>query len=206
VQQQEDNTASRLAPQAPADTCPAHSPAPDVPSAPRQERASADMHPAPDAPAHILPGANSPPSTAQDDSNPPSVVPAAVESAPVLHPTPDVSSSAPGVSPERCPVHDVPGPSSTASAQPRQQPSASSPEVLPHRTRLQGGIRKPKVFTDETVRYGNLAVLSEPYNLQEALSVPQWKQAMHDEYSALLRNKTWHLVPPQPGRNVIDCK
>jgi hypothetical protein len=23
---------------------------------------------------------------------------------------------------------------------------------------------------------------------------------------ALMRNKTWHLVPPQPGRNVIDCK
>jgi hypothetical protein len=29
---------------------------------------------------------------------------------------------------------------------------------------------------------------------------------MHDEYAALLRNKTWHLVPPQPGRNIIDCK
>jgi hypothetical protein len=46
------------------------------------------------------------------------------------------------------------------------------------------------VFTDGTVRYGNLAVLSEPYNLQEALSVPQWKQAMRDEYIALLQNKT----------------
>jgi hypothetical protein len=45
VQQPEDNTASRLAPWAPADTCPAHSLAPDVPSAPRQERASADMRP-----------------------------------------------------------------------------------------------------------------------------------------------------------------
>jgi hypothetical protein len=29
---------------------------------------------------------------------------------------------------------------------------------------------------------------------------------MHDEYAALLRNKKWHLVPPQPGRNIIGCK
>jgi hypothetical protein len=150
VQQQEDNTESRLAPWA-ADTCPAHSTAPDVHSAPCLERASADVRPAPDAPAHILPGVPSTPSTTQDDSSPPSVVPAAIESAPVLHLTPDVSSSAPGVSPERRPVHDVPGSSSTASAQPRRQPSALSPEILPHRTRLHGGIRKPKAFTDGTV-------------------------------------------------------
>jgi hypothetical protein len=29
---------------------------------------------------------------------------------------------------------------------------------------------------------------------------------MNDEYTTLMRNKTWHLVPPQAGRNVIDCK
>jgi hypothetical protein len=29
---------------------------------------------------------------------------------------------------------------------------------------------------------------------------------MDDEYAALMKNKTWRLVPPQPGRNVIDCK
>jgi hypothetical protein len=29
---------------------------------------------------------------------------------------------------------------------------------------------------------------------------------MNDECTALMRNKTWHLVPPQAGRNVIDCK
>jgi hypothetical protein len=29
---------------------------------------------------------------------------------------------------------------------------------------------------------------------------------MADEYNALLRNKTWTLVPPQPGRNLIDYK
>jgi hypothetical protein len=29
---------------------------------------------------------------------------------------------------------------------------------------------------------------------------------MDDEISALDKNKKWHLVPPQHGRNIIDCK
>jgi hypothetical protein len=68
------------------------------------------------------------------------------------------------------------------------------------------GIRKPKIFTDGTVWYADLTDTSEPYNVQEALSNSQWKAAMEVEYAALMKNKTWTLVPPQPGRNVIDCK
>jgi hypothetical protein len=33
-----------------------------------------------------------------------------------------------------------------------------------------------------------------------------WKKAMDDEFLALQRNRTWHLVPPQKGRNIIECK
>ena len=29
---------------------------------------------------------------------------------------------------------------------------------------------------------------------------------MCEEYKALEKNKTWHLVPPQHGKNLIDCK
>lgn len=29
---------------------------------------------------------------------------------------------------------------------------------------------------------------------------------MDKEYPALMKNKTWHLVPPHKGINVIDCK
>jgi hypothetical protein len=29
---------------------------------------------------------------------------------------------------------------------------------------------------------------------------------MDDEYNALMQSKTWHLFPPQHGRNIIDCK
>jgi hypothetical protein len=29
---------------------------------------------------------------------------------------------------------------------------------------------------------------------------------MQEEYSALMKNDTWKLVPPQPSRNLVDCK
>jgi histone deacetylase 1/2 len=29
---------------------------------------------------------------------------------------------------------------------------------------------------------------------------------MDNEYMALLKNKTWHLVPYPKGKNIIDCK
>jgi hypothetical protein len=68
------------------------------------------------------------------------------------------------------------------------------------------GIRKPKIYNDGTVRYANLTSSTEPYNVQGTLSNPQWKAAMDDEYATLMKNKTWRLVPPQPARNVINCK
>jgi hypothetical protein len=34
----------------------------------------------------------------------------------------------------------------------------------------------------------------------------QWKNATDIEFLALQQNKTWHLVPPQQGHNIIDCK
>ena len=74
-------------------------------------------------------------------------------------------------------------------------------------TRLQHGIRKPKVYTDGTIRYGQLAVSpEEPPTLKYALADKNWKHAMDTEFDALHKNKTWHLVPPQKNRNVIDCK
>jgi hypothetical protein len=85
------------------------------------------------------------------------------------------------------------------------QPAAVPPNAPP-KTRLQGGIRKPKIYNDGIVRYAYLSTSGEPYNLQEALSTLHWKAAMHEEYDALMKNKTWRLVPPQPGRNLIDCK
>jgi hypothetical protein len=48
--------------------------------------------------------------------------------------------------------------------------------------------------------------MGEPETMLEALSDPQWKQAMDDEYHALMKNDTWHLVPANMATNVIDYK
>jgi hypothetical protein len=74
------------------------------------------------------------------------------------------------------------------------------------RTRLQSGIHKEKQFTDATIRYGLLAANGEPNNLEEALGDATWKSAMDDKFSALQRNNTWHLVPPEKERNIINSK
>jgi hypothetical protein len=71
---------------------------------------------------------------------------------------------------------------------------------------LKHGIRKPKVYTDGTVRYGLLSTSGEARTLQEALDDDRWKHAMNNEIDALQRNKMWHLVPRKQGANLIDCK
>jgi histone deacetylase 1/2 len=46
----------------------------------------------------------------------------------------------------------------------------------------------------------------EPHSVDEALQDPKWVTAMNSEHKALMHNKTWHLVPPPKGKNIIDCK
>jgi hypothetical protein len=70
------------------------------------------------------------------------------------------------------------------------------------RTHLSEGIRWPHVYTDGTIRYGMISITGEPSNLSQALLDNNWKKAMDVDYDALMRNKTWHLVPP----NIVDCK
>ncbi|KAB2626042.1 hypothetical protein D8674_017702 [Pyrus ussuriensis x Pyrus communis] len=35
---------------------------------------------------------------------------------------------------------------------------------------------------------------------------PEWRQAMSDEFNALLKQRTWSLVPPVPRANIVGCK
>ena len=78
-------------------------------------------------------------------------------------------------------------------------------------TRSQHRIVQPKIITDgriryDRVRFSNFCSTGEPQTVSEALSDPKWKAAMDEEFSALLANKTWHLVPATNGANIIDCK
>jgi hypothetical protein len=78
---------------------------------------------------------------------------------------------------------------SSAPAAPAAPPAPQRPN-----TRLQHGIRTPKVYTDGTIRYDNLASTSEPSTVVDALRDPNWKAAMNSEFEALLKTKhgTWY--------------
>jgi hypothetical protein len=78
------------------------------------------------------------------------------------------------------------------------------PEFRP-RTRARYGIHKPKWYTDGTIRYG-MTVSVEPTSIHDALTNDNWRKSMDVEYEALMKNKTWHLVPPHHGHNLIDCR
>jgi hypothetical protein len=80
-----------------------------------------------------------------------------------------------------------------------------SVQERPH-TRLQSGVSKPKKFTDGTIRYAYFSSTGEPSSTAEALEDVRWKADMDEEYAALIKNKTWHLVPSDRGQNIIECK
>lgn len=46
----------------------------------------------------------------------------------------------------------------------------------------------------------------EPASVSEALTHPDWLQAMQAEYSALIKNDTWTLVPHTADMNVVGNK
>lgn len=46
----------------------------------------------------------------------------------------------------------------------------------------------------------------EPIDAVEALQSENWKQAMTDEYVALVRNNAWKLVPLLESSKAIGCK
>ena len=46
----------------------------------------------------------------------------------------------------------------------------------------------------------------EPTTSKQALADPKWKDAMQQEYDALLANQTWELVKLPSHRTPIGCK
>lgn len=72
-------------------------------------------------------------------------------------------------------------------------------------TRAQNNIHKPIQKLNLTTTITSNHQL-EPHTLPQALKDPQWRQAMSEEYDALVRNGTWDLVPPDSTHNLVGCK
>jgi hypothetical protein len=116
------------------------------------------------------------------------------------------STSAPCGAPTTPPVASSVVPASPSAAQPVFHVlSASavpvSPVVHPHpmRTREAADFRQPKLYIAATLS-------PIPKLVRAALADPHWQAAMEEEYSTLISNGTWDLVPRPCDANVVTGK
>ncbi|KAH9769752.1 retrovirus-related pol polyprotein from transposon RE2 [Citrus sinensis] len=105
---------------------------------------------------------------------------------PLLDTTPNTSFSQPTIS------HSLIQPTHSS----QSKPTLSTHKMI---TRAKAGIFKPKAY----LTYHNSL---EPSTISEALSDPKWKAAMQTEYDALIKNKTWTLVPMCSSYKPVGCK
>jgi hypothetical protein len=71
------------------------------------------------------------------------------------------------------------------------------------RTRGKSGFRLP---AQRLNLHAELSLSSLPKNYKTALLDPNWAAAMQDEFSALITNNTWQLVPRPSNTNIVSGK
>lgn len=78
--------------------------------------------------------------------------------------------------------------------------TTSSPQMA---TRLKHGITRP---INKLNLHTHLSTTELPKTITQALKSPMWGKAMDSEMDALLKNKTWQLVPPSSSKNIVGTK
>jgi len=81
-------------------------------------------------------------------------------------------------------------------------------------TRSQNNIHKPTLLPHGAPKYPLPHALTfsfslpdiEPICYSSAAKHAVWRDAMFEEFNALLRNGTWTLVPPTSSMNIVGCK
>ncbi|KAH9790610.1 retrovirus-related pol polyprotein from transposon RE2 [Citrus sinensis] len=115
-------------------------------------------------------------------------------------------------------ISNLSSPVLSSSPSPPTPPSSSPPTPPPppptrtHQmiTRSRNNTYKPKRldYTTLTLIISKHLLPStvEPISIKAALADPQWLQAMHTEYNALISNHTWDLIHSVPSHNLVGCK
>ncbi|XP_070014880.1 uncharacterized protein [Nicotiana sylvestris] len=67
-------------------------------------------------------------------------------------------------------------------------------------------IFKPKVIFDYLAVSSPKKLPFAPNTFYQAKKYLEWQAAMHDKFTALLKNNTWSLVPSSPSHNFVGCK
>jgi histone deacetylase 1/2 len=153
----------------------------------------------------------------------PSLISGARQATPSTH----AAAAAPGAAAARQAASSTPAAAAAAPVKPRPllvysrrqaaapppQPAATSPPALPKgavsmqptinnhsmTTRAKAGHRFPSVYNSTTLS-------PVPRSFRSALADPNWRTAMEEEFSALLQNKTWELVPRPSQGNIVTGK
>ncbi|KAD2393789.1 hypothetical protein E3N88_40766 [Mikania micrantha] len=133
-----------------------------------------------------------------------------VSSYPSFHSHPEPTVSPPPPAPIQPSASNSP-PTSTHSSSSVTPPSPhpTSSTAPPPRTRppnLRPNPKRVTPFNKSSFHTTSLHTPTEPTSFTHANNDPHWQQAMATEYSALMRNGTWSLVPRVPGANLVDCK
>jgi hypothetical protein len=98
---------------------------------------------------------------------------------------------------------------SSSTGSPSQEFSTSTSSLLPASsrpvTRAMNQIQKPNPKYLLTTKYP-LPPSTEPTCVSQALKSIEWRDAMSQEFDALVQQRTWDLVPQPYGANLIGCK
>lgn len=105
------------------------------------------------------------------------------------------------ISPATSQVPNLPQ-SEPSPTQPSSQINIPPPNPSHVTTRSQHNIFKQFFF----YYIAQLSPTLTPTTFRQPTKYPHWRAAMKDEFDALLRNRTWELVPKDSTKNIIACK
>lgn len=69
-------------------------------------------------------------------------------------------------------------------------------------TRSKFGVHKPHYI----LNISHAILPTVPTCFSKSVADPKWKTVMVKEYNALIQNRTWDLIPPDPTKNLVGCK